>query len=317
MFYKIVRLLPYIILILLSLIFAVSSVYVSNGLWKIIFINLASSSIFVVVAYFFYDSIKSYIEKHESKYIDSYIRSQISHDVFVVLYMLKKYIHGYNLDTNTLQNILEINSYSKKQIETSIANQSYLGFQIFKEMEDIKDLFRDAINNNFIIRYSPREYVINLLKIVDQIIKIEHTFRNENNYSKCPEKAIEFFCVNAKELNPDNEESRFLLLKKTQIENRAVVYDSGRFDQSKEGKLLNRYTINAESANKLANQVYELNQYLRYWLPEEFYISRYSKLYRIIKDYFSQFTKVSTKTQRIYVADIIEARKSKTSPNTA
>ena len=37
--------------------------------FKIVFINLASSSFFVVVAYFFYDLIKSYIEKRDSRYI--------------------------------------------------------------------------------------------------------------------------------------------------------------------------------------------------------------------------------------------------------
>jgi len=152
--YKIIRILPYIILLLLSLIFTVSSVHVSSDLGRTIFINLASSSIFVVFAYFFYDNIKYHIDKSESKYIDSYIRNQISHDVFVVMCLLKKYIHGYNLETNTLKNILAINSYSKEQINASISNQSYMGFQIFKEMEDIKDLFRDALDNNFIIRYS-------------------------------------------------------------------------------------------------------------------------------------------------------------------
>ena len=309
MIYKIVRFLPYAILLLLAGIFTAFSVYVSSELWRAIFINLASSSIFIVVAYFFYDSVKVYMNKRESKYIDSYIRNQISHDVFVVLYMLKKYIHGYNLETNTLQHILAINSYSKEQIRTSIANQSYLGFQIFKEMEDIKDLFRDALDNNFVIQYSPREYVIKLLKIIDLIISIEHIFRKESNYSKSPERAIEFFCVNAKEMNPDNEESRFLLLKKTPVEDRAVVYDSGRFDQSKENKLLDRYIINAESAELLAGQIYELNKYLRFWLPKEFHISRYDKLYRIIKDYFSPFAKSSTKTKRIFVADIVETKR--------
>jgi len=223
--------------------------------------------------------------------------------------MLKKYIHGYNLESNTLQNILAINNYSKEQIKTSITHQSYLGFQLFKEMEDIKDLFRDALDNNFVIRYSPREYVLNLLRIIDILINIEHIFRNDNNYSKSSEKAIEFLCINAKEMNQNNEESRFLLLKKTQIENRGVVYDSGRFDQSKEDKLLNRYVFNSESAEILSDQIFELNIYLRFWLPEEFYISRYGKLYRIIKDYFSPYTKSSTRTKRIYVADIVEMKK--------
>ena len=78
MIYKIVRFLPYAILLLLAGIFTAFSVYVSSELWRAIFINLASSSIFIVVAYFFYDSVKVYMNKRESKYIDSYIRNQIS-----------------------------------------------------------------------------------------------------------------------------------------------------------------------------------------------------------------------------------------------
>jgi len=87
------------------------------------------------------------------------------------------------------------------------------------------------------------------------------------------------------------------------------VYDSGRFEQSKEDKLLSRYIINDESAEMLADKSYELNGYLRFWLPEEFQISRYGKLYKIIKDYFSPFTKLSTRTKRIYVADIVDLGK--------
>jgi len=95
-------------------------------------------------------------------------------------------------------------------------------------------------------------------------------------------------------------------LKITQIKNRAVVYDSGKFDQSAEAKLLNKYTLKPGLAKVLSNQIYELNKFLRFWLPEEFQIRRYDKSYRIIKDYFSPFTKAITKTKRIYVADIVD-----------
>jgi hypothetical protein len=39
-----------------------------------VFINLASSSFFVVVAYLFYDLIKSYIEKRDSRYAGSIMK---------------------------------------------------------------------------------------------------------------------------------------------------------------------------------------------------------------------------------------------------
>ena len=307
--YKIIRLVPYLVLVLLGFGFILAYKTTTSEMLKTIFISLSSSSFFVVIAYFFYDIIKSFIDKHESKYIDSYIKNQISHDVFIVLYALKKYIHGYNLETNTVKNIFELSNYSKEQIESSVVNQFYLGFQIFKEIEDIKGLFQDAMNNDLIIRYSSRNQVINLLKISNLISQVEHIFRNENHYIKSPEKAFEFFCINAKHLNPQNEESQFLLLKKTKVPNRAIVYDSGRFDQSKENSLLNKYVMKPEIASIAASQIYELNRHLSFWLPEEFYIGRYSKYYRIIKDYFSPFTNAFIRTKRIYVADIIESKK--------
>ena len=147
---------------------------------------------------------------------------------------------------------------------------------------------------------------MNLLKVIDLVLHIEYGFRNEDNYTKSPEKAVEFICVNGKEINPENEESRFLLLKKTQVKNRAIVYDSGRFDQSEEHRLLNRYTLKTHIAEILANHMLELNKLLRFWLPEEFHIKRYDKSYRIIKDYFSIFTRAVTRTKRIYVADIVD-----------
>jgi hypothetical protein len=308
MIYKIIRFIPYVILLLLAVIFLVISVKITNDIYKNIFINLSASAFFVIIAYFFYDLIKKLIEKRESKYIDYYIRNLISNDVFVVLYTLKKYIHGYNLNTNTMEKIFDIVNYTKEQIKCSITNQSYIGFQIFKEMDEVKNLFKEAINNNFVIKYSQREYVINLLKIINILNKIEYIFRDETNFEEDAETAIEFIFLNGKQLNPENEDNRYLLLKKTQIENRAVVYDSGIFEKDSESKLLKRYIIKSNIAEEVSVGIYELNKLLIFWLPERYYISKYNKLYRIVKDYFSPVTNLFTKQNKIYVADIIETK---------
>lgn len=305
---RILKVLPYILLLIISILSIFLSYYFQDLLIKSFFINLASSAIFVLIAYFTYEKIKSFIQQQEIKYIDSYIKRQVSSDVFVVLYTLKKYIHGYNLDSNTIQNIFEINNYDKKLIYSSIIHQKYLGFQIFKEMEDVKDLFNSVLDNNFIIKYSPKEYVINFLKIIDKLISIEHIFRNEENYIKNAEKAIDFKYIDGKSLNPNNEESRFILLKKTQIEDRFVVYDSGKFDQSKEDKLLNFYSMKKEMVKQLSDKLYDLNKLMQFWLPEKYYLSKYQKSYRIIQDFFSQFTKTLTQKRRIFVGDIVETK---------
>jgi len=116
---RLIRIAPYVILVILGAVFLWLYSVATTEPFKTVYINLASSSIFIVIAYFFYDFIKSKIEKHDLRTIDQYIINQISFDVFAVLYTLKKYLHGYNLDTNIITNILYINSYDKNQIEVN------------------------------------------------------------------------------------------------------------------------------------------------------------------------------------------------------
>lgn len=197
MFYKLVKVVPYCVLLLVAIAFSLISLRVSNDLIKNIFIGIASNAVFVIIAYLFYDIIKAYIE---------------------------------------------------------------------------------------------------------------FTFKNELNFKESLEKAIEFTCINAKALNPSNENG-FLLLKKTQIQDRLVVYDSGKFDISKESKLLNRYIINADTAKIISDKIYELNIHLKYWIPKETYINKNNDFFRIVKDFFSPFTKISNIKTKIYIGDIVDMHK--------
>jgi hypothetical protein len=306
--YKIIRILPYLILVILSYAFWQGSIHSSDFYIKNLFLNLASSSLFVVIAYLFYDLIKIFIEKKESRFIDDYIKNQISNDVFAVLYSLKKYLHGYNLDTNSLSNILSISSYKKDKIKTLLANQTYLGFQIFKDTEDLKNLFHSAIQNHLIAKYSPRYYIINMLKISSLLNSIEYFFRNEMNFTESAEKAIDYTFIRGKELNPENEQNRYLLLRKTPHPNRAVVYDSGCFEEKTDELLLNKFTIKNEMVNELSAKIYHLIKLLSFWIPNKYQLTKLSDIHRIIKNYYSQYLNASTIKTRIYDADIVEVK---------
>lgn len=276
---------------------------------KNLFVNLASSSLFVVVAYLFYDLIKLFIERRESTYIDDYIKNLISNDVFAVFYSLKKYLHGYNLDTNTLSNILSISDYKEDKINTLLANQTYLGFQIFKDIEDLKHLFSSAIQNNLITKYSPRHYIINLLKISSMLNSVEYFFRNEKNFIKSAENAIDYTFVKGKDLNPENEQNRYLLLRKTQHPSRAVVYDSGCFEEKTDELLLKKYTIRPDMINEVSAKIYHLVKLLSFWIPNRYQLTKFSSIHRIIKDYYSQYLNAKTIKTKIYDADIVEIKK--------
>ena len=62
------------------------------------------------------------------------------------------------------------------------------------------------------------------------MLRIEHIYKNEENFNKSAENAIEFSIVNGKDINPENDD-KLLLLKKTSNANRFVVYDSGFFEE--------------------------------------------------------------------------------------
>lgn len=269
--------------------------------------NLFSNGIFFFVIYLFYDIIRQIIINKEKKYLNDYIKNKISNDIFVALYYLKKIIHGYNLDTNTLNNIFSIINYSKREIDNSIKNQNYLGFQILKNMNEVRDLFHGILNDNLILKYSTHNDSINILRISNNLTKLEFLLKDLNNYNKCAESGIEFIVINGKSLNPENDE-KYLLAKKTNHKERFVVYDSGYFDEKDIDNILSRYVLKNESAKKISNLVHETFLLMKRWIPDAINLNQQENRFRILKQFFSLKTNLKTKNANIYVADIVESK---------
>lgn len=304
------RLLPYITLGIASIvIFAISQVVYDIQIQNIL-INVFSNAIFFFIAYFFYDIIKKTVFIKEKKYLNEYIKNKISNDIFVTLYYLKKIIHGYNLDTNTLKNIFSIVDYSKIEINNSVKNQSFIGFQIFKNTDEVHSLFVDALSDNLILKYSSHVESINILRIVNNLVKLEHILKNESSYNKLAENGIEFEVVNGKVLNPNNDD-KYLLMKKTSYDNRFVVYDSGFFEEEKVSDLLNKYVLKEKFSEEVSLLLFEIFFLMKHWIPKSVYLVGNESRFRIIKDFFSVNTNSKTSKSKIFVADIVEVIKNK------
>lgn len=299
------RIIPYISLGLASLIILGTSQLISDEQLRNILIGVFSSSIFFFLAYLFYDLIRQIIVNKEKKYLIDYIKNKISNDIFVALYFLKKITHDYNLDSNTLKNIFNTVNYSKNEILNSVRNQSYIGFQIFKNTDEVRTLFGEAVNDNLILKYSSHVDSISILRIANNLARLESILKNENNFDNCAESGIEFIVVNGKDINPDNDE-KHLLLKKTAHSGRFIVYDSGFFEKEKIEKLLKRYVLKGNSAKEVSDLLFETFTLMKHWLPDAIRLSKNEKRFRIIKDFFSPNTNSKTKKSKIYVADIVE-----------
>lgn len=301
------RIIPYISLGLVSVIVLITAKFIANLEVKNILISVFSNSVFFFLAYLFYDLIRQIILNKEKKDLVNYIKNKISNDIFVALYFLKKIIHGYNLDSNTLENIFNTVTYSKDEILNSVKNQNYIGFQIFKNTDEVRDLFGEALNDNLILKYSSHVESTSILRIANNLARLESILKNDNNFNECAERGIEFTVVNGKDINPDNDE-KHLLLKKTVHSNRFVVYDSGFFEKEKIDKLLNRFVLKRDSAIEVANLLFETFTLMKHWLPDAMRLSKNESRFRIIKDFFSPNTNAKTKKTKIYVADIVEIK---------
>jgi len=299
------RIIPYISLGLASSIVLGASQLVSNEELRNILIGVFSSSIFFFLAFLFYDLIRQIVINREKKYILDYIKNKISNDIFVALYFLKKIIHGYNLDSNTLKNIFNVVNYSKSEILNSVRNQNYLGFQIFKNTDEVCTLFGEAVNDNLILKYSSHVDCISILRIANNLARLESILKNEDNFNNCAESGIEYTVVNGKDINPENDE-KYLLLKRTAHVDRYVVYDSGFFIKEKIEKLLKRYVLKDDAAVTVSDLLFETFALMKYWLPDIIRLSRNETRFRIIRGFLNPNTNSKTKKSKIYVADIVE-----------
>lgn len=304
-FYKVLRFLPYVVIILFAFFVFLISNSVENQIYNEILVNLGSDAIFVFVGYLFYDGIKTAIYKKEKNTLDEYIKNQIANDIFVALYYLKKVLHGYNLSTNSIPNILQIINYSEIELKNLLLNQEYLGFQIYKQIDEIRNIFKDVLNNRLFLKYSSHIEEINIIKINNALTKIESILNDTQNFDSCAEPGVEYKVVNGKDIHPEND-NRYLLLKKTGIQDRFVVYDSGVFNKEDLNKLLDRHVLKDAAASQLAHHIFGLFLLMKNWIPDIINVSKQDNRFRIIKNYFSPFTRTKTIKSKIYVADIVD-----------
>lgn len=290
-------------------IFALYVIYnnLSPSSSKEIILGVLSNGIFFFVVFVFFDLVRSVNYQKESKYLNEYIKNKVGNDVFVALYFQKKILHGYNLETNTLDNIMSIIDYSQTEISGMIRNQRYLGFQIFKNIDEVKSLFEGVLNSNLILKYSSHTETINLLKITNNLSTLEMIFKDESNFKKSHSKSVEFEAIDGKSMNADNPEG-YILLRKTSKKDMFVVYDSGVFEKRHIDKLVQEYVLKADVCDNVANLMYETLGLMKEWLPEVTRLKRREDRFRIIKEYFSPSTQLEFGDAQLYVADIVKKK---------
>ena len=201
-------------------------------------------------------------------------------------------------------------NYSKEEIGHSVTNQRYLGFQIFKDTDEVRSLFDEVLNNNLILKYSGHLETINLLRIANNLSLLEAILKTEDNFKPTHPESSEFMTLDGKDMNPDNPD-KLILLRKTPHQDRFVVYDSGVFERRHLNNVLSEYIFKEEAADRIARLLYDTFSLMKVWVPEVIRLRKNESRFRIIKEYFSDATKVKSGDSEMYVADIIQPEKKK------
>lgn len=100
-----------------------------------------------------------------------------------------------------------------------------------------------------------------------------------------------------------------MLVKKTSHNDRFVVYDSGYFDVQDISKILNRYVLKPDSAQRIADIVFDTFSLMKKWIPDIINLHQKESRFRIIGKFFTSGTNLKTINSKIYTADIIETKK--------
>lgn len=299
------RVLPYLSLGAVTGLCFISTVFIPEGDLKNVILSVGANGVFFFIAYFFYDIVRQLILKKELRYIHQHIRQRISSSIFSYLYFVKKIVYGYNLDTNTIENIMGIAKLRKGEIKNHVTNQSYLGFQIFKSSSEVRNLFSEIGKDSIFLKFSSHLDSIGLLQISNNLTKLELIYKNQENFKVCAEKGIEFKVVDGKTINPENDD-KLLLMKSTAHDSRFVVYDSGYFEKDTRDLLLNRYVLKPEVAEYVSLIMQETLRLMSKWLPHENDAVSTNGMFRIIKGFFSEKTNLNNSENNLFVADIVE-----------
>lgn len=182
-----------------------------------------------------------------------------------------------------------------------------MGFQVFKDTDEVRSLFDEVLNSNLILKYSSHLETVNLLRIANNLSLLEAIMKTEDNFKPTHPQSSEFTILNGKDINPDNPD-RLILLRKTPHQDRFVVYDSGVFEKRHLNNILGEYIFKEEAANRIAKLLYDTFSLMKAWVPEVIRLRKNESRFRIIKEYFSDATKVKLADSEMYIADIVQPK---------
>jgi len=270
-FKKISKILPFIVLLILSLVLLTLAYWVKDNFIKNIVSNMAATSIYALVAIFTYDRVKHFSNREKTSELRNYAQSEIDPQIMAILISISKLIYSRNEYPETKKIGSELEKLTKELIVTKIKNREYLGFDIFRNSDETTKNIKKLLENSFLRPLIDDDLVLVLIKLTNRLEKLYQSLAKPENLVKTNKpKASEYKIFGSREISSYNISypNRKLLVKKIpHKDGMGVVEQFADFPPRIDEKiLLSFYIIKETKVNTIASNILEVLNLIKKWV---------------------------------------------------
>lgn len=268
-----IQLLPFLILILLSIVLSVLAYSIKNLFFQNIFINMAATSIYALIALFTYDRVKNFADREQTKELRNYALSEIDPQIMSILIEVSRVVYSRTTipDPSLIGPSLE--NLTKLEIKDWIKDREFLGFEIFRNSEETTKNIRKILENSFIRPLLDNDLVLTLIKLTNRLENLYRLLSQQNNIIDLNKSDSDKYKIfGSKDISSYNAfyPNRKLLVKKIpKKEGMGVVEQFADFSpQVDESLLLKYFKIKKEKIDVIADNLIDILTYLKKWISE-------------------------------------------------
>jgi hypothetical protein len=225
--------------------------------------NVSASFIMIPLVALTFDWLKGQIDKSLKGELFDYIKKDVDSDMISCLLRINRLFRG---EASSLQTIEQLLSFTEIALEALLTDRAFLGFHIYKNWNESRNLFESALRNPLALQVFSTEELTALIHLFRVVGDFEKDLSDPDNVSNTGRADAKFKCVKGTDISPFNKSlpERYILLEKAGP--REIVRDSGDFDEGYLDRVLNLYQFTPEGRKKISADIFEIVRLVNRWL---------------------------------------------------
>jgi hypothetical protein len=257
--------LPYVVALFSGISFYHLALVFDNEFHDLL-IGLSATFIAIPILYLVYEIVSSYSQRKLNSEIYTYAKSQIDGQLLSILLQLQKTVFTLERRDKLLKGVNDFRSISKAEIEDTIKENIYIGFQIYKTMEISENYLHETLKNPFILEKLEDEQIIAIIRIIRNLSRFEAMQKQKDLFVETGEKAKDLKIQRGVDINPDNEFPDRCLLLKHISGDKYIVHDFGDIPKYNIEKCLFHYKINTQQSAVYSSIIFDLLDSINEWI---------------------------------------------------